>query len=75
MTVHGIFFQVTFTLFSQIHNYGFHFRIIYSAYCISLLLDIERYFCKDKKPSIQQRQGTTPSNLGSGPVCFAPHKT
>lgn len=69
------FFKLTFTLLSQIHNYCFHFLIVYSAYSIFLLLDLERYFCKANKPLIQHWHGATPLNLGNDQVCFTPHQT
>lgn len=65
------FFQLMFILFSPIHNYCFIFKIIISTYCIFLLLDLDRYFCNEKKKAlIQEWNAETPLNIGNDPVFF-----
>lgn len=66
------FFQLIFVLLSQIHNYCFNFLIIISTRYIFLLLDLDRYFCneKKKKPLIQQWNTETPLNIGNDCVYF-----
>ena len=44
------------------------FWIIYSTYRFFLLLDCERYFCKEEKPLIQHWHEGTPLNLGNDQV-------